>query len=373
MTRFLALLAFILFAIPVVAQEQAEEEKSYFISFVESKLSAPNRRIQFSGLSGLLSSEASVGAITIADREGVWLRIENAKLNWSRTALFTGRLSIQSLVAERIDLIRKPLPDNSLPSPESSSFSLPELPLSINIDSLDVSSLHFGQDIFGLQSEVSLNGNLSLADGSLNSAFNIKRLDGPGGNFSLRAAYANADQKLDLDLKVAEPANGIVANVLNIVANVLNIDGRPPVDLTLTGNGTLDDLKIDLALDTNGSRTLTGGFTLVRQVDGRVFATRVDGPIAVLVPPAFRDFFGAETALVANGLLKDGGGFRLDDLALNTAALKIKASAESGNDGFLNKLRVDAAIQDDSKGEVLLPVKGGDTTINNAHAANLLW
>ena len=359
MTRFLALLAFILFAIPVVAQEQAEEEKSYFISFVESKLSAPNRRIQFSGLSGLLSSEASVGAITIADREGVWLRIENAKLNWSRTALFTGRLSVQSLVAERIDIIRKPLPDTSLPSPESSSFSLPELPLSVNIDSLDVASLHFGQDIFGLQSEVSLKGNLSLADGSLNSAFDIKRLDGPGGNFSLRAAYANADQKLDLDLKVAEPANGIVANLLNI-------EGHPPVDLTLTGKGTLDDLKIDLALDTNGNRTLTGGFTLARQADGRVFATRVDGPIAVLVPPAFRDFFGAETALSANGLLKDGGGFRLDDLALTTAALKVKASAESGSDGFLNKLRVDANIQDDSKGEVLLPVKGGETTINNA-------
>ncbi|MCL7997244.1 translocation/assembly module TamB [Brucella sp. 21LCYQ03] len=360
MTRFLALLAFILFAVPAVAQEQQqEEEKSYFISFVESKLSAPNRRIQFSGLSGLLSSEASVGQITIADREGVWLRIENAKLNWSRTALFTGRLSIQSLVAERIDFIRKPLPDTGLPSPESSSFSLPELPLSINIDSLDVARLKFGPDIFGLQSEVSLNGNLSLADGSLTSAFDIKRIDGPGGNFALRAAYANADQKLDLDLKVTEPANGIVANVLNI-------DGRPPVDLTLTGKGTLDDLKIDLALDTNGSRTLTGGFTLVRQADGRVFATQINGPIAVLVPPAFRDFFGAETALSANGLLKDGGGFRLDDLALKSAALNVKASAESGNDGFLNKLRVDATIQDDSKSEVLLPVKGGETTINNA-------
>jgi len=360
LTRFLALLAFILFAVPAIAQEQQqEEEKSYFISFVESKLSAPNRRIQFSGLSGLLSSEATVGQITIADREGVWLRIENAKLNWSRTALFTGRLSIQSLVAERIDFIRKPLPDTGLPSPESSSFSLPELPLSINIDSLDVASLTFGPDIFGLQSVVSLNGNLSLADGSLTSAFDIKRLDGPGGNFALRAAYANADQKLDLDLKVTEPANGIVANLLNI-------DGRPPVDLNLTGNGTLDDLKIDLALDTNGTRTLTGGFTLVRQADGRVFATRIDGPIAVLVPPAFRDFFGAQTALSANGLLKDGGGFRLDDLTLNAAALKLKASAELGSDGFLSKLRVDANIQDENKGQVLLPVKGGETTINNA-------
>jgi translocation and assembly module TamB len=345
------------------ASESNEEQKSYFLSFVESQLSAPNRRISLSGISGVLSSEASIGLITIADREGVWLRIENAKLNWSRTALLLGRLSIQSLSAERIDIARKPLPDNSLPSPESSSFSLPELPISINLDQLDVARLHFGPEIFGLESEVSATGSLSLADGSLNSTFDIKRLDGPGGSFALRAAYANADQKVDLDLKVAEPANGIVANLLNI-------DGRPPVDLTLTGAGPLDELKVDLALDTNGSRTLTGAFTLNRQGEapngGRVFAARFNGPIAVLVPPVFRDFFGSETVLSADGFLKDAGGFRLDDLALTSAALKLKAAAESGNDHFLNKLSIDASITDESKGRVLLPVKGAETYIDNA-------
>ncbi|MBR7650871.1 translocation/assembly module TamB [Brucella oryzae] len=388
MTRFLAIIAFVAFAVTAVifgwpereapvsaraqqaeaqtqdsAEAEPEEEKSYFLSFVESQLSAPNRRISISGISGVLSSEATVGSITIADREGVWLRIENAKLNWSRTALLVGRLSIQSLAAERIDVIRKPLPDNSLPSPESSTFSLPDLPISINLDQLAIARLHFGPDIFGLESEVSANGSLSLADGSLNSNFDIKRLDGPGGNFALRAAYANADQKVDLDLKVSEPANGIVANLLNI-------DGRPPVDLTLTGAGPLDALKVDLALDTNGSRTLTGEFALNRQGQapdgGRVFSARFNGPIAVLVPPVFRDFFGAETMLSADGFLKDAGGFRLDDLALSSAALKLKASAETGNDRFLNKLRIDASIADESKGRVLLPVKGAETYIDNA-------
>jgi len=343
---------------------QPEEEKSYFLSFVENQLSAPNRRISISGLSGVLSSEAAVGSITVADRQGVWLSIRNAKLNWSRSALLLGRLSIQSLTAERIDIIRKPLPDNSLPSPESSTFSLPELPLSINLDQLDVAHLHFGPDIFGLESEVSASGNLSLADGSLDSKFDIKRLDGPGGTFALRAAYANADQKVDLDLKVSEPANGIVANLLNI-------EGKPPVDLTLKGAGPLDALKVDLALDTSGKRTLTGTFTLNRRGEkpngGRVFAARVNGPIAVLVPPVFRDFLGSETVLSADGLLKDAGGFRLDDLSLSTAALKLKAAAESGNDGFLQRLHVDATVADAAKGRVLLPVKGGETSVTDAH------
>lgn len=345
--------------VPAEDSPENEEQKSYFLSFVESQLSAPNRRIAISGLSGVLSSEANVGSITVSDREGVWLRIRNARLNWSRTALLLGNLSIQSLSAERIDFYRKPLPDTSLPSPEASSFSLPELPLSINLDRLDVALLHFGSDIFGLQSEVSATGGLSLADGSLNSNFDIKRLDGPGGNFGLRAAYANADQKLDLDLKVSEPANGIVANLLKI-------DGRPPVDLSLTGAGLLDDLKIDLALDTNSSRTLTGAFTLHRQGEGRVFATRFNGAIAVLVAPVFRDFFGSESSLAAEGVVKDQGGFRLDNLAVNSAAMKLQASAESGSDHFLNRLRIDAQINDEAKGRVLLPVKGGETFIDNA-------
>ncbi len=79
MTRLLAILLFIFLAAPVYAQDEAEEEKSYFLSFVENSLSAPNRRITISSIQGVLSSEASVGSITIADREGVWLRVTNAK------------------------------------------------------------------------------------------------------------------------------------------------------------------------------------------------------------------------------------------------------------------------------------------------------
>src|SRR5690606_36622426 len=158
---------------------------------------------------------------------------------------------------------------------ESSSFSLPELPMSVNLDQLAIARLHFGADIFGLESQLPANGGLSLADGALGSSVDVKRLDGPDGAFAIRAADADADQKVDLDLEVCEPANGIVANLLNI-------DGRPPVDLTLTGAGPLDGLKVDLALDTNGSRTLTGEFTLNRQGQapdgGRVFSARFNGP-----------------------------------------------------------------------------------------------
>ena len=349
---------------PAVTTQEADEEKSYFLSFVEEKLSGPNRKITISGIEGVLSSEAKVGSITVADREGVWLRINDAQLVWSRLALLRGRLSIDTLTAKNVDFIRTPLPDESLPSPEAGGFSLPELPLAILLGELNIEKLKFGPQVFGLASEVALKGSLTLQDGSLESLFDITRLDGPGGTMKLKANYANADQKLDLDVHLVEPANGIAANLLNI-------EGKPPVELRLSGAGQLDDLKIDLKLDADSQRILTGLLTLNRNTDGsvtgRVFNADIQGPIAALVPEKFRDFFGATSSVAANGLIKDEGGFRLDSFNLSNAALNVQAKAETAKDGFLTLLNLNAQIGNEAVSRVVLPVSGGQTSVNSAH------
>lgn len=360
MTRIFAVIFLLLFAAPALAQDSAEAEKSYFLSFVEEQLSTPNRQISISDIQGVLSSEANIGSITIADREGIWLRITNAKIVWSRLALLRGRLDINSLGAERIDVIRKPLPDtSSLPSPEAKGFSLPELPLAVILQDLQVGRIAFGDSIFGLKSEISLAGSLTLDSGSLDSNLKVQRLDGPGGTFAIKAAYAKESQKLDLDLSLNEPQNGIAANLLNI-------EGRPPVALSLKGSGPLGDIALQLTLDAAGKRVLTGSTQINRQGEGLAFKTTVDGAIAMLVPPLFRDFFGNDTALAVNGVVRDAGGVSLDRLTIKSAALAVDATADTTNDGFLRRLKVDASIADPSGKKVILPVAGGQTTVDKA-------
>ncbi|MGN6768868.1 MAG: translocation/assembly module TamB domain-containing protein, partial [Rhizobiaceae bacterium] len=239
MRRILVAIALLLYVFPAFAQDKAEAEKSYFLQYVESKLSTPNRKISISGISGVLSSSATIGEITIADRQGVWLKIVNASIDWNRAALLLGRLDVNKLAADEIDMLRKPLPEKGVPAPESSGFQLPELPVSIKLRELSVAKITFGESVFGLGSQLKLAGRLDLADGSLDTALDINRLDGPGGEFKLAAKYANETNKLDLDLSLAEPANGIVANLLKIEIN-------PPVDKTLKGSLPLD--KLDIAL-----------------------------------------------------------------------------------------------------------------------------
>ncbi len=359
MTRILLALLLFVFSLPTLAQDSAEEERSYFVGFVENQLSTPNRQIRISGIQGVLSSNATIGQITIADREGIWLRITNARIVWTRSALLLGRLDIDTLAADSIEVLRKPLPEEGLPSPEAGRFQIPELPLSVTLGNLNVPRVTFGQEVFGLGSEISIDGRLQLADGSLDTSVNVTRLDGPGGQLALTATYANATRLLNLDLSLSEPADGIVANLLAI-------DGRPPVVLALKGSGPLSELDLGLTLDAASERVLTGTTRVRKQADGYAFTTNLQGPIAKIIPAQFRAFFGTETTLTAGGLFKDAGGFRLDSLDLDSAALNIAATAETATDGFLQRLDLDATIADAANNKVVLPVPGGETTVDRA-------
>ena len=364
MTRFALLLMVLMTLVPmgataVRAQDTAEADKSALTRFVENQLSAENRQIRLNNIQGALSSDATIGEITIADRQGVWLRIVNAHIVWTRSALLFGRLEIDSLGADRIEVLRKPLPAQGAPAPSSSGFSLPKLPVSLTLKKLDVPEVDFGRTVFGLQSRISVAGGLKLADGVLDSELSVKRLDGPGGTLQLAAKYADDTRKLDLDLKLAEPKDGILANLLNIY-------GRPAVSFSLKGNGPVGDLALDMTLDADGTRALTGKLTLHQTADGRRVTADVHGPIADLVAPAFRQFFGEKTQLTADALVRAGGGLEISSLDLVSGALSLKAAAETTKDNFLKTLKLDARVANADGSGVLLPVPGQRTMVKSA-------
>jgi translocation and assembly module TamB len=129
-------------AVPLLAQDQMspEQQKDWFVGFVEGQLSTPDRQIRISNIDGALSSKASIREVTISDKEGVWLRIHNAAIDWDQGALFTGRLLVRELSAESIEYIRNAIPsgDINLPPPEAQPLQVPEFPVAIQLDKLAV-------------------------------------------------------------------------------------------------------------------------------------------------------------------------------------------------------------------------------------------
>jgi translocation and assembly module TamB len=341
-------------------------QKDWLTSFVEGQLSTPERQIRLSNIDGILGSDVSVREITIADEDGVWLRVNNARLNWNQAALFVGRLEVRSLAADSIEYTRNPTPAEnappSLPAPEAGGFEVPELPVAVQIDSLSVPQVSFGESVFGLGSAVSLEGGFSLEGGNLNANLDIVRLDGPGGALNLAAGFVNETQVLDLDLRLSEPENGILANLLNL-------EGRPAVDLTLAGEGPVDALVADLALDAAGRRALSGTARLDGGDAGLSISADLVGDLAPLVAAPYRPLLGAETRLSAQALLRDEGGLNVERFSLNAGQIAISGSAETTADNFLRRLELDGRIVDPAGAAVILPVPGADTTLGAAEFA----
>ncbi len=335
----------------------------FLVNLLESQISAPGREIGVSGLTGALSSQARIERVTISDDTGPWMVIEDVEVDWSRAQLLLGRVQVNRLHAGRVTWLRRgviPEPPADRPTPEARPFTVPELPVSVRLEDLDLPHLAFDESIFGLAAELSVSGGVVLADGALDMDLAVDRLDGPGGDLDLRAAFANATRELDLDLHLREPEGGIVATALRI-------ENEPAIDLRLAGSGPLDNVDIALTLDAGGAR-LADGTVALRGVDeGLAFDAEVTGGIAPLVPADFRDFFGGQSTIAVRGVNKSAGGLRLERLNVAGDSLMLDGRLETGEDGFLRSLDLTGRLGDPAAPPLRLPVPGAETRLNSAN------
>ena len=359
---FIAALLLAPASVPValVAQDMSnEEQKDFLTNFVQDRLSTPERQIRLSNIEGALGSDVSIREITISDAEGVWLRVNNASLNWNQGALFGGRLEVNSLKADSIEYIRNAIPVEGavdLPPPEAGSLAIPEFPVAIQIGELAVPSVTFGEGVFGLGSEISLAGSMTLEGGNLDAVLDIVRLDGPGGTLDLDAVYRREGNTIDLGLSLVEPPNGVLANLLNI-------EGRPAMQVTLDGEGPVSDLTTQMRLLANDQEALAGTATIAQTGEGFAVNANLGGPLSTLVAEPYRDFFGADTRLTAQALVKSAGGVDISSLTLSGGQLGLTARAQTTPDNFLSLLDLTATVADPEGDKVVLPVPGAATLV----------
>jgi translocation and assembly module TamB len=365
--RRLALAVFcaVVAATPVAAQD---DDRGRLIRFLESQLSdGADRQVRIDGFRGALSSEAELDRLTISDADGEWLILENARLNWRRLALFSGALEVNWLTAERLVLLRPPLPPEGpdLPAPEATPFALPELPVSIDIGEITIDEVDIAEPVLGRAARLSVNGTAQLADGSGSADIRLVRLDGPDDTFILAAGFDNATRVLGIDVLLTEEAGGIVGDLLNI-------PGGPPLRLSVDGEGPLDDILVDIGLATDGLERVDGTVRSARAPDDTAQHIDIDltGDLTPLMAPDYRPFFGDRSEVSARVELDDSGATRVRDLRLASAALLLDG------DVFLDAQNRPALIDvagritpPNGRDRIVLPVPGGDTTLQAADLA----
>ncbi len=360
--RTVALFLCILFGTTTLAQD-AGDEGSYLEQLIESSLSGDGRDVSVSGFSGALSSTAQLDRLTISDRDGVWLILEDAQLDWTRSALLRGALEVETLRAARLEILRAPIPQEGLdlPQAEATPFTFPDLPVSIRIGSLAIHRMTLGTPLLGETVVLGLEGGAFLDETRANVALSLQRFDA-GGQFNATLDYDDAAQSIALDLSFQEPDGGLVSRLLNI-------PGAPSLSLTVQGEGPLADLTTDIRLRTNNQDRLAGTVILTGTQDaGHGFNANLSGDVTALFAPQYSAFFGPDVGLSASGTRDASGALSLSRLRLDARAVSLGGRIDLNPSGWPTRLNIRGRIADaDTNGKpVLLPLPGIDTRIDTA-------
>ena len=369
---YLLLLSLVAFAAPrlVAAEDQGG---SVIERFLQDTLSGNDQNVRVVGLAGALSSRVTIQEITIADDQGVWLTIKNAELDWNRLDLLRGRFSVNVLTAQEIDIARAPgttTIEVPPPSAEIPPFQIPELPVSIKIGELRIDDLSLGEQLIGVAAELQVKGNFSLADGALDTALDIDRLDRTGDTINLTAGFNNSSRQIDLDLTVAEAPGGLIATALSIPET-------PSIALTAKGSGPVNDFTADIGLSSDQLLRVTGQVRLRSAekggttADGIAFTADLGGDLTPFLAEEMDQFFGTDTKLFVEGHTRPDGALDIRNIEITSQALALESQLSLGAGGTLKLAALQGRITSPEGDSVVLPVSGGDTLVGAAHFSAL--
>ncbi|RFB79339.1 translocation/assembly module TamB domain-containing protein [Methylovirgula sp. 4M-Z18] len=336
-------------ALIIYAHVGHAEDKGILADLISKALSSPGMQVSVGSVDGALSSDATIHDITIADKDGVWLRLDQARLIWTRTALFSRRLEVNTLEIGKLEISRKPVPSGEAPPPsaDNSGPLLPELPVKVEIQKFALHELSLGEPILGTAAKLSADGKASLGDPSegLNLDFHTRRLDAPGA-IDLSLAYVPKTKNLNLQLKADEPASGLIARVANL-------PGLPPVDLDVEGNGPLDNFNSKLQFNAGPDIGADGALQMQRQGAGRQLGLNLNARIEGLVPGPVAPIFSGTTQMTGTVGIGDDNSVSLDNVALVAKLARLDIGGHVGADKSLDmKVSIRAVPQADGTARV---------------------
>ncbi|UVF21044.1 translocation/assembly module TamB domain-containing protein [Microvirga terrae] len=350
----IALLAAAAFWLVGGRPSQAQSDQGVLANLISRLLSTPTTRVTIGSIEGALSSNAVIRDVRIADRDGVWLNLDRARLVWSRTALLTGRLQVDELIMDRLQIARRPLPAEE-DAPVSDEPILPDLPVRVIVDRFALQELALGQPVLGTQARLSAAGSAQLGNPSegLDLTFEAQRLDAPG-RLSIDLTYVPQTNRLALNLTHQEPAGGIAARLMDL-------PGLPPVDLKLAGQGPLSDFAARLDFSAGPTIGAAGTATVKRAnaaYDANLdLAARIEG----LLPAPAAPVFSGTTQLVGSVTVGDDGSVRFQPIRItsNVARFEMTGTVSSGQ------------VLDLTLNARALPTDGAKTRAGEAEIARL--
>ncbi len=322
-------LAIAVLAVSLLAFLQTSPGRLMLAGAINEFGSSPSMAVKVEGIAIGWGLNARVESVGLSDEEGQWLRLSGASLNWRPLALLRGMVDIEAIGVEEIDILRRPATSSAEEASQpSEGGGVPLIPFKVG--QLSIQEITLQSPVVGAPLQLTVSGNaLAQTDpASIDAALEIRRTDGVEGTLSATARFKPADERLAFSLELKEPRGGLAARLLEIA-------DLPAVDISLSGDGPLDDWQSKLAVSLDGRETVTGTARLSRNETGRALTADLDGDVAALAPPVFDALLLGQTKLLLDAQLSDDFAPLAANFSLKTGTVNLTGqggrSVENGD------------------------------------------
>lgn len=326
--------------------QNAQTDRGIVADLISKALSSDTSQVSIGQVNGALSSDVEIRDIVLSDRDGPWLRLDRARLVWTRSALLLRRLDIDRLEIGKLEILRKQAPQPAGAPPPSDAPILPELPLKVIVRALQLNELALGEPVLGVPARLGATGSATLGppNEGLDLKLDARRLDRPG-QFNVNLAFVPQTTRLQLAAKFDESQGGLIAKVAGL-------PGEPPVQLDLNGDGPLDSFRSNLTFTAGPTIGAQGQATLSRAGVERQLALALDARIEGLMPGPIAPVFAGSTRLDGSVGFADAGGIDIRNLALVSALARLDVLGRYNADKTLD-MRVTAAARPNAEGKTV--------------------
>lgn len=318
--------------------------RSRIIALVEDATANGPISLRIGAIDGPLPGRVDLRDVVASDAEGPFARAGLLVLDWRVLDLLTGRVSVDTLALSNARLDRLPIlsetpeqPEPVDPEPLSLTFESPAI--EIALDRLSVGGLSLGEAVAGEAMTVSADLSAALTAGEARARGWIEaaRESGPPARAEIDAALVPSSGVLRAELSLREPENGLVAGLLEV-------EGRPALDLSLTGEGSLAGWRGALAGGFGPDARVDLDLVLVSGAEGHRLA--VAGPVAAarLAPPELRPLLAEPARVDLAVLARPDGSVGLQTLKVSLPDAILTASGEVDADGMPAAAGIDLSV-----------------------------
>ena len=312
-----------------------DSTREWLTEKIEGAVESPDMHLKLGTIEGSIPTDFTITTVTLADSQGVWLTIDRLHVVMSPSALFLRSAKIDSLEAASVVVTRAPISTQPAAPSDPNAPLLPSLPVDIDLDKLVVERLELGPALLGEPAVLRITGAAELAHsgGALDTTLSVARIDDKPGKADIAAAYKPDENTLALSVDASEPAGGVMARALSI-------PGLPPVQVTLKGDGTLDDWAGKLAAVSGEAAapvgTLNADATIKKVPEGHALTLAAGGNFAPLIAglagETVTPLIGPTPTLNASVLRAPSGAITVRPLALTVAAATATVNGDIASD-----------------------------------------